>query len=432
MGIYLDRLGKAERQQGLNTWISPHRLDELGAVAGALERAAPFARTNPVHAGTEHEVRGLLRQGATVLMLPMFRAPEEVARFVGCVDGGATVVLLLETIEALERVDEIVAVDGVNEVHVGLNDLALALGLPNRFAVLCSPAMERISAASRRRAAVRLRRDRPRGRSGLPIPSDLIYAQYARLGGRAALVSRVFGAEATDLCDEVVRARDRLAWWRGRAAPELERVTAMLRERVQDVAPSRPAVTVCGMMHVPPARVDAILEPLRLLHPEVVLAVDERVDRDYDRGYRQLADRVFRVPYPGLFGRVVGWLVAQCSGRWIVQIDADEIPSAGFAAAIEEVIAAGDATHAHVPWRWLYPDRDRYLAQWPWRPGYAIKAFRNEPPLLRFTTTAHDMIDVLGPAAIWSSRSTTPTSSSPRRRSARPSAPATSARAPGS
>ncbi|HEX4624112.1 MAG TPA: hypothetical protein VH231_06620 [Solirubrobacteraceae bacterium] len=82
----------------------------------------------------------------------------------------------------------------------------------------------------------------------------------------------------------------------------------------------------------------------------------------------------------------------------MAQIDADEIPSTGFAAAIEEVIAAGDATHAHVPWRWLYPDRDRYLAQWPWRPGYAIKAFRNEPPLPRFTTTAHDMINVLGPS----------------------------------
>ena len=181
-------------------------------------------------------MRGLLRQGATVLMLPMFRAPEEVARFVGCVDGGATVVLLLETIEALERVDEIVAIDGVNEVHVGLNDLALALGLPNRFAVLCSPAMERISAAVRD-AGLRFGFGGigRAGASGLPIPPDLIYAQYARLGGRTALVSRVFGAEATDLCDEVVRARDRLAWWRRRAAPELERVTAMLRERVQDV-----------------------------------------------------------------------------------------------------------------------------------------------------------------------------------------------------
>jgi len=73
------------------------------------------------------------------------------------------------------------------------------------------------------------------GARGLPIPSDLIYAQYARLGGRAALVSRAFGAEAIDLRDEIRCARDRLAWWCGRSPRELERVTATLCERVQNV-----------------------------------------------------------------------------------------------------------------------------------------------------------------------------------------------------
>ena len=50
----------------------------------------------------------------------------------------------------------------------------------------------------------------------LPIPSDLIYAQYPRLGATRALVSRVFYSpdyRALNLFEEVRAARERLDYW---------------------------------------------------------------------------------------------------------------------------------------------------------------------------------------------------------------------------
>ena len=45
------------------------------------------------------------------------------------IDGRAYVSLLLETTQALVRIDEIVRVEGVDEISIGLNDLHRALGL---------------------------------------------------------------------------------------------------------------------------------------------------------------------------------------------------------------------------------------------------------------------------------------------------------------
>src|SRR5438874_7870784 len=133
IGVDLERLGKADRQHGLGTWISPHTERDLASVRPALERARLFVRVNPLHAGSPREVEAVLRAGAEVVMLPMAADPREVERFVDLVEGRALVVLLVERIEALRRLDELVAVAGVGEVHIGMNDLALSLGLPNQI-----------------------------------------------------------------------------------------------------------------------------------------------------------------------------------------------------------------------------------------------------------------------------------------------------------
>src|SRR5436309_956040 len=60
IGVDLERRGKAERQRGLGTWISPHTLGDLPAVAAALDRARLFARINPWGPGSEVEVEEVL------------------------------------------------------------------------------------------------------------------------------------------------------------------------------------------------------------------------------------------------------------------------------------------------------------------------------------------------------------------------------------
>ena len=214
IGLDLDELGKAARHHARPTWISPHRRESVEHVGAVLRRAALFARTNPLHDGTAAEVEHLLAGGARVLMLPMFRTPAELERFVALVGGRAAVVPLVETAEAAARVDELLAVDGVDELHVGLNDLSLELGLRNRFALLVSPLLEHVAGCA---AAAGV----PWGCGGigragdedLPIPAELVYARLAALGASGALLARS-GTAAAGLALEVRRARARLASWR--------------------------------------------------------------------------------------------------------------------------------------------------------------------------------------------------------------------------
>jgi hypothetical protein len=214
VGVDLERLGKAERQRGLGTWVSPHTLDDLASVAAALTRADPFVRVDPLHASTSAQVDAVIDRGARVVMLPMAATVDEARRFVDVVAGRARVVLLVETAAALDAVGDLAAVPGVDEIHVGLNDLALSLGLATRWQVLAG---ERLAEAAR---AVRDcgRRFGFGGIGGvddaaLPIPADLVYAEYARVGATAALLARAFPT-AGDLTRQVAEARARLASWR--------------------------------------------------------------------------------------------------------------------------------------------------------------------------------------------------------------------------
>ena len=160
----------------------------------------------------------------------------------------------------------------------------------------------------------------------------------------------------------------------------------------------RPELTLCCSVNTPPGRVAAAFAPLAALDPEIVLAVDDRVDRGWIDGYRQIAERVVLVPFPGNFALMYAWMREQCRGGWILQLDLDEVPAPALAAEVGQTIATGDVTHAWVPRRWLYPDGSSWLAQWPWRPDYAPRLLRNDPALLRFPGLLHRTVQALGPS----------------------------------
>lgn len=128
-------------------------------------------------------VSRLLDVGAMGVMLPMVESPEEAAEIVswtryppggvrGAMFGGAhddyapgdipekmraaearTLVLaMVETAAGLEAVEEIVAVDGIDGVHLGQFDLSLSLGVPGQTAhPQIAAGIERMLAACARR-----------------------------------------------------------------------------------------------------------------------------------------------------------------------------------------------------------------------------------------------------------------------------------------
>lgn len=113
-------------------------------------------------------------------------------------DAATMVVPMIESREALERIEEIVAVEGIDMVLVGSNDLTAELGIPGRFDhPLLHEAYERIIAAARRHG-------RHVGIGGLAGRPDLV-ARVLRMGARYVSA----GADVALLaaaCAEQVRA----------------------------------------------------------------------------------------------------------------------------------------------------------------------------------------------------------------------------------
>ena len=239
IGVDLETMGKAARQHGLGTWVSGHTPADLDRIRPSVARAALFVRMNPFHDGCRAEVEALLGQGVSVLMLPNFTHLDEIASIVKIVAGRALVVPLVERVAAIESVEAMPQL-GIDEIHVGLNDLSIDLGLTNRLAVLATGFIDELASAARA-AGLRF------GLGGLaraldaelPVPSDLVYAQHARLGASGALIARsFFGVDrvsASSFTREIARLRDRLDDWFGASPREL----CAARNELQRVAAAR-------------------------------------------------------------------------------------------------------------------------------------------------------------------------------------------------
>lgn len=85
-----------------------------------------------------------------------------------------TVIVMLETPEAVERADEIAAVPGVDILHVGTTDLCDAMGIPGEFAhARVAAAYESVTAACRRHGKVA-------GAGGLTSAPDVMQQMVQR------------------------------------------------------------------------------------------------------------------------------------------------------------------------------------------------------------------------------------------------------------
>lgn len=240
VGVDLEVIGKAERQGGLDTWISGHKEDLIPAMREQLSQAKLFARTNPLHPGSVDEVERLIDMGVEVFMLPYFTTSQEITKFVRIVRDRAYVVPLLENVLAAERIEELVALDEIQEIHVGINDLGLSMGFQNRFLTLATDLVVEL-ASYVRDSGKRLGFGHV-GRAmddSLPIPSDLVYAQYARLGATATIISRKFvydaGMQETEFITEIQKVRERMTYWRCRSSDELKNAYQRYRTLLENL-----------------------------------------------------------------------------------------------------------------------------------------------------------------------------------------------------
>ena len=189
--VDLERLGKAERQAGRNTFISAHRPEDVGRIRAVLRNSPLMVRVNPLHEGTREEVDAVIAQGADSVMLPMFDGAAQLQAFSGIVAGRRPIVALLETAAALRSVEEWAGTPGLQEIYVGLNDLHLSLGCRFMFEPLADDSVERVGriaqGAGRRFGFGGI----ARLDEGL-LPGRDVLAEHLRLGSGAVILSRTF------------------------------------------------------------------------------------------------------------------------------------------------------------------------------------------------------------------------------------------------
>lgn len=213
----LEYIGKEARQHGRNTVKSFNNIDDIPEVRKVLNQSELLVRTNPIHAYSRQEVEKAINYGADILMLPMVMDQHDVEQYVQMVNGRAKICIMIETAAAMARLDKILAVPGVDELFIGLNDLHISMGLTFMFELLSDGLVEYISDKCNKAGM-------PFGFGGIArigegdLPSDYILGEHARLGSSSVILSRTFkgvvgvdaNARPIDLNEEVCKVRNRM------------------------------------------------------------------------------------------------------------------------------------------------------------------------------------------------------------------------------
>ncbi|MES2936494.1 MAG: aldolase/citrate lyase family protein [Pseudomonadota bacterium] len=242
--VDLERLGKAERQAGRNTFISTHTLDDVGRVRQALRHPRLMVRVNPLHDGTAAELDAVLAQRPDCVMLPVFRSAGELRTFAGLVAQRVPIVALLETAGALASLDDWIGTPGLEEVYVGLNDLHLSLGQRFMFEPLADGTVERVARAAHAQGLGFGFGGIARLGEGL-LPGRDVLAEHLRLRSRAVILSRTFHREDSENVfeQEVAVLRQAEHELAQRSAAQVQADAVRIAARIREIAAglARPA-----------------------------------------------------------------------------------------------------------------------------------------------------------------------------------------------
>ncbi|WP_163538987.1 aldolase/citrate lyase family protein [Gracilibacillus sp. YIM 98692] len=189
--IDLEINGKDARQGHLDTVISRHSIHDVKKIKQVLTNSELLVRVNPIYQGSKNEIDRVIKDGADIVMLPFFKTKEEVELFVNYVNGRAKVCLLCETSEAVENIDSILTIKGIDYIHIGLNDLHLSYNMKFMFELLANGTVEMLCKKIAGKGI-------QFGFGGIAqlgqgaLPAEKIIAEHYRLGSNMVILSRSF------------------------------------------------------------------------------------------------------------------------------------------------------------------------------------------------------------------------------------------------
>lgn len=212
--VDMEFIGKDNRQGGLDTVQNHHTIEDVRRVKASVKKAKVLVRVNPIHKAmmnadgtiaymdSKTEIESAIEAGADIVMLPFFHSVEEVKEFVYLVQNAnnqmerygnnrAQACLLLETPEAAILLDEILNVPGIDMIHIGLNDLHLAMGMKFMFQLLTDGIVEQLTKKIKAKGI-------PFGFGGIAslhggaLPGSYVLKEHYRLGSSMVIVGRSF------------------------------------------------------------------------------------------------------------------------------------------------------------------------------------------------------------------------------------------------
>ena len=195
--VDMEYIGKGLRQGGMDTVQSHHTVEDIQKLRKVVKKAELMVRCNPIHeasadyCSSQEEIDAIVESGADVIMLPYFKTPAEVEKFVRMVDGRAKTFPLVETREAAEGIGEILRVDGIDEIYIGLNDMSLSYGYKFMFQPLANGIVDRLTDKIREKGLTF-------GFGGIAsltgglLPGSYVLKEHYRLGSRRVILSRSF------------------------------------------------------------------------------------------------------------------------------------------------------------------------------------------------------------------------------------------------
>ena len=195
--VDMEYIGKAERQGNLDTVQNHHTIHDIAVLRSVLTQSELLVRVNPIHEKTseytssEEEIEAAIQAGADIVMLPFFKTVAEVKRFLRIVDGRVKTMLLLETPEAVDALNEILTIPGIDEIHIGINDLSIGYGKRFMFELLTDGTVERLCRKIRQKGIFY-------GFGGIAslgrglVPAEMIIKEHYWLGSQMAILSRSF------------------------------------------------------------------------------------------------------------------------------------------------------------------------------------------------------------------------------------------------
>ena len=189
--IDLETLGKEERQKGMDTVKSDHKIEDIARIKPILTSSELLVRVDPWNENSPRQIDAVIEAGADMVMLPMWKDSETVQKFTDQVNGRAKTTLLLETKEAVECADRVLEDTEFDEIHIGLNDLHLSYGLSFMFELLANGTVEMLCRKFRKKGI-------PYGFGGIAkigeglLPAEKVILEHYRLGSTRAILSRAF------------------------------------------------------------------------------------------------------------------------------------------------------------------------------------------------------------------------------------------------